>query len=42
LPRIAELFVKVMRAHGERERALAEVSEVFTMLKEELDAHMMK
>jgi regulator of cell morphogenesis and NO signaling len=42
MPRIAGLFVKVVRAHGEREPVMAEVSEVFTMLKEELDAHMMK
>lgn len=42
LPRIADLFAKVLRAHGEREPRLAEVSEVFEVLKEELDAHLMK
>ena len=42
LPRIAELFAKVLRAHGEREPRLAEASEVFDVLKEELDAHLMK
>jgi regulator of cell morphogenesis and NO signaling len=42
LPRIADLFAKVLRAHGEREPTLAEVSEVFEVLKEELDAHLMK
>lgn len=42
LPRIADLFAKVLRAHGEREPRLAEASEVFEVLKEELDAHLMK
>ena len=42
LPRIAELSTKVLRAHGEREPRLAEVNEVFEVLKEELDAHLMK
>ncbi|HVP49548.1 MAG TPA: iron-sulfur cluster repair di-iron protein [Bryobacteraceae bacterium] len=42
LPRITDLFAKVLRAHGEREPRLAEVSDVFEVLKEELDAHMMK
>jgi regulator of cell morphogenesis and NO signaling len=42
LPRIVDLFAKVLRAHGEREPRLAEVSEVFEVLKEELDAHLMK
>ena len=42
LPRIADLFAKVLRAHGEREPRLAEASEVFDVLKEELDAHLMK
>jgi regulator of cell morphogenesis and NO signaling len=42
LPRIAALFAKVLRAHGEREPRLAEVSEVFEVLKEELEAHLMK
>ena len=42
LPRIADLFAKVVRAHGEREPRLAEVSEVFEVLKEELEAHLMK
>ena len=32
----------VARAHGEREPRLAEASEVFEVLKEELDAHLMK
>jgi len=42
LPRIADLFAKVLRAHGEREPRLAEAGEVFGVLKEELDAHLMK
>jgi len=42
LPRISELFTKVVRAHGQREPVLGEVSEVFTFLREELEAHMMK
>jgi regulator of cell morphogenesis and NO signaling len=42
LPRIAELSTKVLHAHGEREPRLAEVNEVFEILKEELDAHLMK
>lgn len=42
LPRIADLFTKVARAHSEREPALVEVSEIFGILKEELDAHLMK
>lgn len=42
LPRIAVLFAKVLRAHGEREPRLAEANEVFEVLKEELDAHLMK
>ncbi|MBZ5594275.1 MAG: iron-sulfur cluster repair di-iron protein [Acidobacteriia bacterium] len=42
LPRLAELFAKVVRAHGEREPVLAEVSEIFGIMKEELDAHLMK
>jgi regulator of cell morphogenesis and NO signaling len=42
LPRIVDLFAKVLRAHGEREPRLAEVSEVFEVLKEELDAHLMR
>ena len=42
LPRIANLFAKVLRAHGEREPRLAEAGEVFEVLKEELDAHLMK
>jgi regulator of cell morphogenesis and NO signaling len=42
LPRIAALSTKVLRAHGEREPGLAEVNEVFEVLKEELDAHLMK
>jgi regulator of cell morphogenesis and NO signaling len=42
LPRIAELFAKVITAHSEREPVLFQVREVFTMLQEELDDHMMK
>jgi len=42
LPRIADLFAKVVRAHSEREPVLIEVSEIFGILKEELDAHLMK
>jgi regulator of cell morphogenesis and NO signaling len=42
LPRIAELFAKVITAHSEREPALFQVREIFTMLREELDDHMMK
>jgi len=42
LPRIADLFTKVVRAHSEREPVLLEVSEIFGILKEELDAHLMK
>ncbi len=42
LPRIADLFIKVVRAHSGREPALIEVSEIFSILKEELDAHLMK
>jgi len=42
LPRIADLYAKVVRAHGEREPRLAEANEVFAALKEELDAHLMK
>src|SRR6476646_1735355 len=36
LPRLAQLCGKVLRAHGEREPRLAEVNEVFEVLKEEL------
>jgi regulator of cell morphogenesis and NO signaling len=39
---MAALFAKVLRAHGEREPRLAEANEVFAVLKEELDAHLMK
>ena len=42
LPRIFELFTKVVRAHGEREPRLAEAKDVFDVLKEELDTHLMK
>jgi regulator of cell morphogenesis and NO signaling len=42
LPRLEQLFAKVVQAHGEREPRLAEANEVFGMLKEELDSHMMK
>ena len=42
LPRISDLFGRVMRAHSEREPVLIEVSEIFAILKEELDAHLMK
>ena len=42
LPRITELFAKVIAAHSEREPVLDQVREVFTMLQEELDHHMMK
>jgi len=42
LPRIAELFAKVVRAHGDREPVLYQVREIFTALREELDAHMMR
>ena len=42
LPRIAELFAKVVNAHGERQPALFQVREIFTALDEELDTHMMK
>lgn len=42
LPRIADLFAKVVPAHSEREPVLIEVSEIFGILKEELDAHLMK
>jgi len=42
LSRIAELFAKVVRAHSQREPVLVEVSEIFGILKEELDAHLMK
>ena len=42
LPRIAELFAKVVRAHGDREPVLFQVRETFTGLREELEAHMMR
>ena len=42
LPRIAELFAKVVRAHGDREPVLFQVRETFTALREELDTHMMR
>jgi regulator of cell morphogenesis and NO signaling len=42
LPRISDLFGRVVRAHSEREPVLIEVSEIFGILKEELDAHLMK
>ncbi len=42
LPRIADLFAKVISAHGERQPVLFQVREVFTALREELESHMMK
>ena len=42
LPRIAELFAKVVNVHGERQPVLFQVREIFTALDEELDTHMMK
>ena len=42
LPRSLELFTKVARAHGEREPRLVEAKEVFEVLKEELESHLMK
>ena len=42
LPRIADLFAKVISVHGERQPALFQVREVFTALREELESHMMK
>ena len=42
LPRVTELFAKVVRAHGEREPRLWEVKEVFEILQEELESHLMK
>ena len=42
LPRIAELFAKVVNAHGKRQPVLLQVRQVFTALQEELDTHMMK
>jgi len=42
LPRILELFAKVLRAHGEREPRLAAAKEVFDVFKEELESHLMK
>jgi len=42
LPRVTELLAKVVRAHGEREPRLGEVKEVFEILREELESHLMK
>lgn len=42
MPRIAELFAKVVNAHGERQPVLFQVREIFTALHDELDTHMMK
>jgi len=42
LPRILELFTKVVAAHGAREPRLVKAKEVYDVLKEELDAHLMK
>jgi regulator of cell morphogenesis and NO signaling len=42
LPRIEELFAKVVSIHGERQPVLFQVREIFTALHEELDTHMMK
>ena len=41
-PRIAELFAKVISAHGERQPVLFQIREIFTALREELESHMMK
>ena len=42
LPRLLDLFAKVVRAHGEREPRLVEAKEVFDVLKDELESHLMK
>ncbi|HKW99022.1 MAG TPA: iron-sulfur cluster repair di-iron protein [Bryobacteraceae bacterium] len=42
LPRLEQMFAKVVQAHGAREPRLAEAFEVYGMLKEELESHMMK
>ncbi len=42
LPRVADLFAKVISAHGERQPVLFQVREIFTALREELESHMMK
>jgi regulator of cell morphogenesis and NO signaling len=42
LPRLEQLFAKVVQAHGEREPSLALAQGVFWSLKEELVTHMMK
>lgn len=42
LPRLTELLVKVVDAHGESHPELATVKEVFASLKAELEPHMFK
>ncbi|MBZ5590621.1 MAG: iron-sulfur cluster repair di-iron protein [Acidobacteriia bacterium] len=42
LPRIAELFAKVVNVHGDRQPVLFQVREIFTAMHDELDTHMMK
>jgi regulator of cell morphogenesis and NO signaling len=42
LPRVADLFAKVISVHGERQPVLFQVREIFAALREELESHMMK
>jgi len=42
LPRVADLFAKVISVQGESEPMLFQVREIFRALREELESHMMK
>ena len=42
LPRISDLLVKVLSAHGERHPELKDLKTAFTHLREDLEPHLLK